>query len=399
SGVSTNISGARGGNMSSSTSGGRVGPGGGGAGGVLWVNQPSIPSAVSLTANGGANGVILQDANNPYGATSGLAGVSVNNLVLPIDTILFQKNIDSTRIKDSLTGCSSYSFKGLSYTRIAAINSWQWTFGDGSTTTTQNTTHTYTSTGNYLVKLIVTDANGCKDSISKMVNVTGSSGSDFSFRLNPCTPLNIQFFGSSNSGSGNNAYWSFGDGITNNMLSPNHLFNTPGNYTVRYSNPSGNCVDTITKLITVGVQYQNLIQTPDTTICFGTSKQLRADSSNAFCWSPIINLNNPLLANPVTNIQSPIIYRYTSLVADSNLLVNGNFAQGNTGFSSAYTYSNVGNNSGQYYVGTNAGNWLNNGIACNADHTTGTGNMLLVNGSTTANTQIWSQTVSVVPNT
>lgn len=42
------------------------------------------------------------------------------------------------------------------------IVGWDWNFGDGMTSTTQNPMHTYPTTGAYIVTLTVTDANGCK---------------------------------------------------------------------------------------------------------------------------------------------------------------------------------------------------------------------------------------------
>jgi gliding motility-associated-like protein len=53
--------------------------------------------------------------------------------------------------------------------------SYMWNFGDGSATATstdENPTHIYNSEGDYQVTLKVTDAFGCENSISKMVNVT-----------------------------------------------------------------------------------------------------------------------------------------------------------------------------------------------------------------------------------
>jgi gliding motility-associated-like protein len=51
------------------------------------------------------------------------------------------------------------------------INSWNWSFGDNTTATQQNPSKTYASTGNYGVKLVVTTADGCKDSLTNTVNV------------------------------------------------------------------------------------------------------------------------------------------------------------------------------------------------------------------------------------
>src|SRR5204863_6996859 len=61
--------------------------------------------------------------------------------------------------------------KGLGYTNTNPISTWQWYFGDGATANTQNTTHAYSSNATYQVKLVITDINGCKDSITKSVVV------------------------------------------------------------------------------------------------------------------------------------------------------------------------------------------------------------------------------------
>ena len=81
-------------------------------------------------------------------------------------------------------------------------------------------------------------------------------------------------------------------------------------------------------------------------------------------------------------------------------IVNGNFSAGNTGFTSGYTFGSVAN-PGTYTIGTNPstvpgafGDWTSTG-----DHTTGTGNMFISNGGTSASTPVWSETVAVSPNT
>ncbi len=84
----------------------------------------------------------------------------------------------------------------------------------------------------------------------------------------------------------------------------------------------------------------------------------------------------------------------------TNLVVNGDFSSGNTSFSSAYTYCNSGNclyPESRYSIGTNA-NVFHNAFSGN-DHTTGTGNFMIVNGAATANTSTWCQSISVTPNT
>jgi hypothetical protein len=79
---------------------------------------------------------------------------------------------------------------------------------------------------------------------------------------------------------------------------------------------------------------------------------------------------------------------------ESNLLVNGDFSQGNTGFTSQYVYSTNLSPEGNYVVGDNPYHYFGGGASF-GDHTTGTGLMLIANGSPTPNTVVWQETVNV----
>lgn len=84
-------------------------------------------------------------------------------------------------------------------------------------------------------------------------------------------------------------------------------------------------------------------------------------------------------------------------VAHANLIVNGDFELGNTGFSSDLAYNPTNYTPAAVYaVDTDPhlhhGSWLSYG-----DHTTGTGKMLIVNGATTsALSRFWYQSLTLV---
>ena len=62
-------------------------------------------------------------------------------------------------------------FNDFSYDLDGNIVSWQWNFGDGSTSTLQNPMHQYSSPGNYNVTLTVMDNDRATDSITKCIMV------------------------------------------------------------------------------------------------------------------------------------------------------------------------------------------------------------------------------------
>jgi hypothetical protein len=90
-------------------------------------------------------------------------------------------------------------------------------------------------------------------------------------------------------------------------------------------------------------------------------------------------------------------------VGGADRAINGQFNDGNTGISSEYTY--VANGSGQselnpegYFSVWNNPRDLHSNFAVNHD-IAGTGSMMIINGSPTANQFVWKQTIVVDPNT
>ena len=82
----------------------------------------------------------------------------------------------------------------------------------------------------------------------------------------------------------------------------------------------------------------------------------------------------------------------------TELVVNGSFELGNTGFQSSYAYSpgNIADLS-TYDITTNPAD-VHFSAASFGDHTTGTGEMMAVNGGQTSDLTVWSETIAVVPN-
>jgi len=123
------------------------------------------------------------------------------------------------------------------------ITNWFWDFGDGNTSTLQNPTHVYATSGTYNVCLIIVGINAageqCKDKICLLVTVKDCGQTNpcqlfpkFDFKIDGCT---VSFFDFSGTGPGTtitNWFWDFGDGNTSTLQNPAHVYATSGTYTV-----------------------------------------------------------------------------------------------------------------------------------------------------------------------
>jgi len=110
--------------------------------------------------------------------------------------------------------------------------SWHWDFGDSTTSTLQNPSHTYTTPGTYTVTLTVTNAYG-EDTKTSYVYVYIPWVP--SFTASPTSgsaPLTVQFTDTSTDDPFG-WWWDFGDG-SDEVFSenPSHTYTTPGTYTV-----------------------------------------------------------------------------------------------------------------------------------------------------------------------
>ena len=103
-----------------------------------------------------------------------------------------------------------------------------WYWNDGThpdNSENPSTPHTFNTGGIYSVKLVVTDINGCKDSVRQNVKVYKIQ-SKFSFDNNyGCLPLTVNFADSSKADTTIVQWsWSFGDGGTSLLQNPTHIY-------------------------------------------------------------------------------------------------------------------------------------------------------------------------------
>jgi gliding motility-associated-like protein len=151
------------------------------------------------------------------------------------------------------------SFTDLSYTGAGAdsISTWEWNFGDGIFSPEQDPEHIYQLPGNIPVTLRVEDVNGCIATKTRTVpyfpvpQFLVVAPSEYI----GCQPASIFFQNLSFPVDSNyTVNWDFGDGTTGIGISPTHVYNDLGVFTVSLEiiSPLGCQTDTIwPDLITV----------------------------------------------------------------------------------------------------------------------------------------------------
>ncbi len=137
------------------------------------------------------------------------------------------------------------------------------------------------------------------------------------------------------------------------------------------------------------------ITPPSANIQPGESVTLTASGATYYQWSPAMGLSTT--EGPVV-VASPTVtttYTCSGYAPGAESVTNGDFSQGNTGFTSAYEYNTNLWNEGTYYVDNDASlhheNFFGQGHGDN-------GNFTIVNGATSPNTNVWTEEITVQPN-
>ncbi len=152
--------------------------------------------------------------------------------------------------------------------------SWDWTFGDGGTSTAQSPSHDYTSDGDYTVALTATNGQG-QDTETKIDYISVSSAgdppvADFSgIPTSGSPPLTVNFTDLSTN-SPTSWDWTFGDGGTDTVQDPSHQYTSDGDYTVSLTAANSYGQDTETKVDYISVATAGDYSCASATIVKGT---------------------------------------------------------------------------------------------------------------------------------
>lgn len=134
------------------------------------------------------------------------------------------------------------------------IISWNWDFDNGSTSTLQNPTTTFTTNGTFDVALSVATAN-CANSDTITLTVEPVPTASFTQDVNQgCPALSVNYTNTSTGAALHT--WDFADGNTSNLLSPSNVFSNAGSTDTTYNvmlvaSTVFGCSDTVYSPVTV----------------------------------------------------------------------------------------------------------------------------------------------------
>lgn len=225
-------------------------------------------------------------------------------------------------------------FKDISTSKDGAIIFWLWDFGDGTTSTLQNPTHTFSQSGSFLVKLTTTTIYNCENTGSTTYVINDPAEITFA---DPGSCINdvVKFKAEVLKGNVVSWLWDFGDGsndqVENVKAEPSHKYLATGVYNVTLQAVSSDaCVSTITKSITIsGANPQVAFEVLDkNSLCSNKTVYFKNNSSILFGnitkieWIFDFNGSNPVIvADNTPTVGEIYTHKYPSLGTNKNYQV------------------------------------------------------------------------------
>ncbi len=241
---------------------------------------PSNSNVATLTApagftyqwNTGATSRSISIADPPNGSQYSCTLTAVTGCQVTLNATITSTAVNT--LFDYPPPCPNapIQFNDLTTSNIGSIVTWEWDFGDGTTSDQQHPTHTYASSGLYNVSLNAITGSGCQATYVETVDVNPVPQAGFAAPTvcdgTPATITNTTLFPNT-IGSWE---WDFGDNTPVNTTNwdATHTYDSAATYDVTLITRSHNgaCTDTATGQITIAPLPTAGYTFND--VCFGT---------------------------------------------------------------------------------------------------------------------------------
>lgn len=312
-------------------------------------------------------------------------------------------SVEATRANIGLTFVNTSNVNPIALNNLAPLPSQGW----------QQVSYSFVATANNVLIRLRTINNGAIGNDFALDDFSITEGGlpfvgSYS-SVNPACPSSTNGSINVNLSGGSLPYGTYTLSGTANQTNSTGIFSglTEGTYSISASDAVGQVYSQSNIVL---VAPNNLILSNPITICEGEATPLIVSGGNgSYTWTSNPADNSITNPNSATQNVSPSVtttYTVTSGVASSttNLVFNGNFSLGNTGFTTEYNQIANPNPFGvqsSYDIVTNPNTWFT-AFSSFGDHTSGTGNMMVFDGSTdpTGTIKAWCSgtPITVLPN-
>jgi len=150
--------------------------------------------------------------------------------------------------------------KTVQFNNTGQGTSFNWDFGDGSTDTARDPSHTYQKSGIFTVTLITIDSLSCNlaDTTQGQIEILEGPTAGFTIDYNPCERGKVTFTNTSSAGQ---QVWDYDDGSQGGDFEETHFYEQDGQFNIQQivSLPNG-CADTFVKQVILSSQAGGAIK-------------------------------------------------------------------------------------------------------------------------------------------
>jgi hypothetical protein len=260
----------------------------------------------NLTSGTAANPTASPTTTTTYTVT----GTGSNGCTATVSRIVTVNSLPTVSISPSTaTICSGGSIQitasgATSYTWSPTTNLTSSTVANPTASPTSTTTYTVTGT----------DANGCVNTVSRVVTVNSNPTVSISPSTAAiCNGGNIQLTAS----GAVNYIWSPTSNLTSSTVAnPTASPSSTTTYSVTGTASNG-CTATASRIVTVNSLPTVMISPNTAAICNGSNIQLTASGASTYTWSPSTNLSSSTIANPTASPSATTTYTVTGTDGNS----------------------------------------------------------------------------------
>lgn len=222
---------------------------------------------------------------------------------------------------------TAINLQNTSTSAWGSISNFNWTFGDGTTSTDQQPIHQFANAGTYTIELTTTTVNGCVNTINRPVSIYPNPVASFAGN-NVCagTPVSFSNTSSITSGSIYSNYWTFETNGSSSDLNPTTTFSNDGSYAISLVTTSlMGCRDTANGTITIHPIPVAAVTSQDG--CLNSATQFTDNSTvnsgtiTGWTWNFGDN-STSAVASPQHTFAAPGTYPVTLEITTNNGCVN-----------------------------------------------------------------------------